>query len=251
MKLLKKETKMRILLAEDELALSRVIVKILEKNNYSTDAVYNGEDALAYIENGNYDAIILDVMMPKMDGFEGLRRVRGQGIGTPILILSAKTEIDDKVMGLDLGANDYLAKPFDTKELLARIRVITRTQISQDSVLTFGNISLNRATYELSGAGSSFRLANKEFQMMEMLMANPGHIISAERFMEKIWGYESDSEINVVWVYVSYLRKKLAALGADFVIKAGETVDPENRMVLEIFVNGRCTPLYIYFPLYS
>ena len=177
---------MRILLAEDELALSRVIVKILEKNNYSTDAVYNGEDALAYIENGNYDAIILDVMMPKMDGFEVLRRVRGQGIGTPILILSAKTEIDDKVMGLDLGANDYLAKPFDTKELLARIRVITRTQISQDSVLTFGNISLNRATYELSGAGSSFRLANKEFQMMEMLMANPGHIISAERFMEKI-----------------------------------------------------------------
>ena len=211
---------MRILLAEDELALSRVIVKILEKNNYSTDAVYNGEDALAYIENGNYDAIILDVMMPKMDGFEVLRRVRGQGIGTPILILSAKTEIDDKVMGLDLGANDYLAKPFDTKELLARIRVITRTQISQDSVLTFGNISLNRATYELSGAGSSFRLANKEFQMMEMLMANPGHIISAERFMEKIWGYESDSEINVVWVYVSYLRKKLAALDADFVIKA-------------------------------
>lgn len=211
---------MRILLAEDELALSRVIVKILEKNNYSTDAVYNGEDALAYIENGNYDAIILDVMMPKMDGFEVLRRVRGQGIHTPILILSAKTEIDDKVMGLDLGANDYLAKPFDTKELLARIRVITRTQISQDSVLTFGNISLNRATYELSGAGSSFRLANKEFQMMEMLMANPGHIISAERFMEKIWGYESDSEINVVWVYVSYLRKKLAALDADFVIKA-------------------------------
>lgn len=220
MKLLKKEIKMRILLAEDELALSRVIVKILEKNNYSTDAVYNGEDALAYIENGNYDAIILDVMMPKMDGFEVLRRVRGQGIHTPILILSAKTEIDDKVMGLDLGANDYLAKPFDTKELLARIRVITRTQISQDSVLTFGNISLNRATYELSGAGSSFRLANKEFQMMEMLMANPGHIISAERFMEKIWGYESDSEINVVWVYVSYLRKKLAALDADFVIKA-------------------------------
>ena len=220
MKLLKKEIKMRILLAEDELALSRVIVKILEKNNYSTDAVYNGEDALAYIENGNYDAIILDVMMPKMDGFEVLRRARAQGINTPILILSAKTEVDDKVMGLDLGANDYLAKPFDTKELLARIRVITRTQVTLDSVLTFGNVSLNRATYELSSAGGSFRLANKEFQMMEMLMANPGHIISAERFMEKIWGYESDSEINVVWVYVSYLRKKLSALGATFVIKA-------------------------------
>ncbi len=211
---------MRILLAEDERALSRAIVKILEKNNYSTDAVYDGEDALSYIENGNYDAVILDVMMPKLDGFEVLRRVRGQGIDTPILVLSAKTEVDDKVTGLDLGANDYLAKPFDSKELLARIRVITRTQVSHDSVLSFGNISLNRATYELSSPTGNFRLANKEFQMMEMLMANPGHIISAERFMEKIWGYECDSEINVVWVYVSYLRKKLTALEASFVIKA-------------------------------
>ena len=211
---------MRILLAEDEHALSRALVKILEKNNYSVDAVYNGEDALAYIENGNYDAVILDIMMPRLDGIEVIRRSRAEGIVTPILILSAKVEVDDKVLGLDVGANDYLPKPFDTKELLARIRVITRGTISCDSTLTFGNITLNRATFELSSASGSVRLANKEFQMMEMLMANPGHIISVERFMEKVWGYESNSEINVVWVYVSYLRKKLSSLGASFIIKA-------------------------------
>ena len=211
---------MRILLAEDERALSRAIVKILEKNNYSADAVYNGEDALVYIENGNYDAIILDIMMPKLDGISVLRRIRGKGITTPVLVLSAKNEVDDKVLGLDSGANDYLSKPFDTKELLARIRVITRTQTSQSSTLSFGNLTLNRATYELASPTDSIRLANKEFQMMEMLMANPGHIISAERFMEKIWGFECESEINVVWVYISYLRKKLTALGADFHIKA-------------------------------
>ena len=211
---------MRILLAEDERALSRAIVKILEKNNYSADAVYNGEDALVYIENGNYDAIILDIMMPKLDGISVLRRIREKGITTPVLVLSAKNEVDDKVLGLDSGANDYLSKPFDTKELLARIRVITRTQTSQSSTLSFGNLTLNRATYELASPTDSIRLANKEFQMMEMLMANPGHIISAERFMEKIWGFECESEINVVWVYISYLRKKLTALGADFHIKA-------------------------------
>lgn len=211
---------MRILLAEDERALSRAIVKILEKNNYSADAVYNGEDALVYIENGNYDAIILDIMMPKLDGISVLRRIREQGITTPVLVLSAKNEVDDKVLGLDSGANDYLSKPFDTKELLARIRVITRTQTSQSSTISFGNLTLNRATYELASPTDSIRLANKEFQMMEMLMANPGHIISAERFMEKIWGFECESEINVVWVYISYLRKKLTALGADFHIKA-------------------------------
>lgn len=211
---------MRLLLAEDEQSLSRAIIKILEKNNYSADAVYNGEDALIYIESGNYDAVILDVMMPKMDGIALLKKLRSQGNRIPVLMLTAKAEIDDKVLGLDSGANDYLTKPFDTKELLARIRAMTRTNQTADSRLTVGNITLDRAAFELSSPTGSFRLANKEFQMMETLMANPRSLISTERFMEKIWGYDSEAEINVVWVYISYLRKKLTALHANIQIKA-------------------------------
>lgn len=211
---------MRILVVEDEKALSRVIVKILEKNNYSADAVYNGIDAVDYVENGEYDAVILDLMLPGLDGISVLRKIREDGYLTPVLILSAKCEVDDKVLGLDSGANDYLSKPFDTKELLARLRVITRGQSAADSTLCYGNLRLNRATHELSSQTDSIRLANKEFQMLEMLMANPTHIIPVEKFMEKIWGYDSESEINVVWVYISYLRKKLSALGASFEIKA-------------------------------
>ena len=211
---------MRILLAEDEKALARAVAKIFEKNNYSADVVYNGQDALDYIQDGNYDVAVLDIMMPKMDGITVLKKVRESGNQIPILMLTAKGEIEDKVLGLDSGANDYLAKPFDTKELLARIRSITRNQTVTDNKLQMGNISLDRATFELSSPTGSFRLANKEFQMMEIFMSNPHHIISAERFMEKIWGYDSDTEINVVWVYISYLRKKLAALHADIQIKA-------------------------------
>ena len=211
---------MRILLAEDERSLSRVLVTIFQKNNYSVDAVFDGEEALDYLRSGNYDVAVLDIMMPKMDGITGLKRVRAAGNRIPILMLTAKAEVDDKVLGLDSGANDYLAKPFDTKELLARIRSITRNQTVTDNKLQMGNISLDRATFELSSPTGSFRLANKEFQMMEIFMSNPHHIISAERFMEKIWGYDSDTEINVVWVYISYLRKKLAALHADIQIKA-------------------------------
>lgn len=211
---------MKILLAEDEVSLSRAIIKILEKNNYTAEAVYNGEDALKYLETGNFDAAILDLMMPKLDGITVLQRLRSSGNQTPILILSAKSEIDDKVLGLDSGANDYLTKPFDTKELLARIRAMTRTGHVVNSTLTAGNITLNRATFELSSPSGSFRLANKEFQMMEMLMTNPKNLISTERFMEKIWGYDSDTEISVVWVYISYLRKKLTALQTDIQIKA-------------------------------
>lgn len=211
---------MRILLAEDERALSRILVTIFQKNNYSVDAVYDGEDALSYLQSGNYDVAVLDIMMPKMDGITVLKRIRATGSRIPILMLTAKSEVDDKVLGLDSGANDYLAKPFDTKELLARIRSITRSQTSADNKLQMGNITLDRATFELSSPTGSFRLANKEFQMMEFFMSNPRHIISAERFMEKIWGYDSDAEINVVWVYISYLRKKLAALHADIHIKA-------------------------------
>lgn len=211
---------MRILLAEDEKALAKAIVKIFEKNNYSADAVYDGEEALAYIESGNYDVAVLDIMMPKLDGISVLKKVRASGNRIPILMLTAKSEIEDRVLGLDSGANDYLPKPFDTRELLARIRAITRTKEEADTKLGFGNITLDRATFELSSPMGSFRLANKEYQMMEYFLSNPRRIISAEQFMEKIWGYDSDAEINVVWVYISYLRKKLTVLGADIAIKA-------------------------------
>lgn len=211
---------MRILLAEDECSLSRVLVTIFQKNNYSVDAVYDGEEALAYLQSGNYDAAVLDIMMPKMDGITVLRKIRGAGSRLPVLMLTAKSEVDDKVLGLDSGANDYLAKPFETKELLARIRAITRNQAAADSRLRMGNISLDRATFELSSPAGSFRLANREYQMMEFLMSNPRHIISSQRFMEKIWGCDSEVEINVVWVYISCLRKKLAALHADIQIRA-------------------------------
>lgn len=212
---------MRILLAEDERSLSKAIVALLEKNNYSVDAVYDGDEALSYIEAGNYDAVILDIMMPKRDGISALREMRAKECNIPVLILSARSEVDDKVLGLDSGANDYLTKPFSVKELLARLRAMTRKGEGQiDSTLKFGNLTLDLATYELSSPSGSFKLANKEFQMMDMLMRNPTHLISTERFMEKIWGYDSDAEINVVWVYISYLRKKLINLGADVEIKA-------------------------------
>ena len=213
-------SEMRLLLAEDEKALSKALVKIFEKNHYSADAVYNGEDALLYIETGNYDAAVLDIMMPKMDGITVLKKVRASGNHLPILMLTAKSEIDDRVLGLDCGANDYLPKPFDTKELLARIRAITRTRAENDTKLSMGNITLDRATFELASPFGSFRLANKEYQMMEYFLSNPRQIISAERFIEKIWGYDSEAEINVVWVYISYLRKKLTAIHADVQIKA-------------------------------
>lgn len=212
---------MRLLLAEDEHSLSKAVTAILEKNNYSVDAVYDGIEALDYLENGNYDGVILDIMMPKMDGITVLKKIREKGNLIPVLILTAKSEIDDKVLGLDSGANDYLTKPFNSKELLARIRAMTRSQTAQpDSILRLGNITLDRATYEVSSPTNSFRLANKEFQILEMLMSNPMHLIPTERFMEKIWGYDSEAEINVVWVYMSYLRKKLTALHADIRIKA-------------------------------
>lgn len=211
---------MRLLLAEDERSLSRAIIKILEKNNYAAEAVYNGEDALTYLETGEYDAAILDIMMPKMDGITVLKKLRAKGNMMPVIMLTAKAEIDDKVQGLDSGANDYLTKPFDAKELLARIRAMTRSQQTADSKMIYGNITLDRATFELASPSGSFRLANKEFQMMEILMANPQHLVSTERLLERIWGYDSEAEVNVVWVYISYLRKKLSALHADIQIKA-------------------------------
>ena len=212
---------MRILLAEDERSLSRAIIALLEKHNYSADAVYDGQEALDYLEAENYDAVILDLMMPKLDGLSVLRTLRERGSQIPVLLLTAKSEVEDKVTGLDSGANDYLTKPFATAELLARIRAMTRTQSAQtDSRMSFGNITLDQTTYELSSPSGSFRLANKEYQMMELLLRNPRQLIPSERFLEKIWGYDSDVELNVVWVYISYLRKKLTALQADIQIKA-------------------------------
>lgn len=211
---------MKLLLAEDERSLSRAIIHILQKNNYTADAVYDGLSALDYLAAGDYDGVILDIMMPKLDGISVLRTLRAQGNPVPVLMLTAKAEIDDKVLGLDCGANDYLTKPFDTRELLARIRAMTRSQEGKDSRLSFGNITLDRASFTLASPTGSFRLANKEYQMMEILMSNPHNLISAERFLEKIWGFDSEAEINVVWVYISYLRKKLAALHANVQIKA-------------------------------
>lgn len=216
---------MRLLLAEDEKELSNALVAILKHNNYSVDAVYNGRDALDYLEDGNYDGAILDIMMPILDGISVLKKIREKGNQIPILMLTAKSEIDDKVLGLDCGADDYLTKPFATKELLARIRAMTRRQGEMtDSILSFGNITLDRSTYELKGPKSSFKLAAKEFQMLEMLMVNPCHVISTERFMEKIWGYDAETEINVVWVYISYLRKKLSTINSNVQIKATRNV---------------------------
>ena len=210
---------MRILLAEDEKSLSRAIVALLEKNNYSADAVYNGREALEYLSAEN--AVILDIMMPEMDGLTVLQKIRESGSRIPVLMLTAKSEVEDKVLGLDTGANDYLTKPFATAELLARLRAMTRTQTAQvSSQLTFGNITLDQTSFELSSKSGSFRLANKEFQMIELLLRNPRQLIPTERFLEKIWGYDSDVELNVVWVYISYLRKKLAALHANIQIRA-------------------------------
>ena len=216
---------MRLLLAEDERALSKALATILERSNYSVDTVYDGEAALEYLAADNYDGVILDIMMPKKDGITVLKELRSRGSKIPVLILTAKSEVDDKVLGLDSGANDYLPKPFHSRELLARIRAMTRAQSSQtSSVLQMGNITLDQRTYELSSPTGSFRLANREFQILELLMQNPGNLISAERLMEKIWGYDSETEISVVWVYISYLRKKLSALGANIQIRATRNV---------------------------
>lgn len=216
---------MRILLAEDERSLSRAVVALLERSNYAVDAVYDGVEALEYLDSGNYDALILDIMMPRLDGLSVLKQLRQRGNPIPVLILTAKSEIDDKVEGLDSGANDYLTKPFSTRELLARLRAITRTQTSQvSSVLRFGNVALDQTSFELSSPSGSYRLANKEYQMMELLLMNPGQTISTERFLEKIWGYNTETELNVVWVYISYLRKKLAALNANVRIQAARNV---------------------------
>ena len=212
---------MRLLYAEDEKSLARAVSTILIKKNYSVDVVGDGESALDYLATENYDGAILDVMMPKLDGFEVLRRMRTQGDNTPVLLLTARSDIDDRVTGLDSGANDYLTKPFDIKELLARIRAMTRVpSVQPDKTIRFGKVTLDCASYDLAGPGGSCKLAGKEFQMMEMLMRNPRKLVSTEAFMDRIWGYDSEAELNIVWVYISTLRKKLKSIDADIEIKA-------------------------------
>ncbi len=185
------------------------------------DPVYNGEDALDYLQSSDYDAAILDIMMPILDGISVLKELRKSGNAVPVIMLTAKSEIDDKVEGLDSGANDYLTKPFDSKELLARLRVLTRSVSNRaDSTLRFGNVSLDRSTCDMTGPGGSIKLPGKEYQMMELMMMDPGVIISADKFLDKIWGIDSDADINVVWTFLSYLRKKLASVEADISVKA-------------------------------
>lgn len=216
---------MRILVCEDEIDLADGLSTILKSNKYSVDTVYDGEEALVFLEAENYDAVVLDIMMPKVDGITVLKTIRAKGNNIPVIILTAKSEIEDKVEGLDHGADDYLTKPFNTKELLARLRAITRRQsVVTDNVLSIGNINLNRTTFELSSPKGSYKLASKEFQMLEMFMSNPSNIISADTFMDKIWGYDTESDISVVWVYISYIRKKLLSLGADVEIRVTRNV---------------------------
>lgn len=216
---------MRLLLAEDEKALSGALCTILRHNNYSVDAVYNGADAIDYLETGLYDGAVLDIMMPKADGLMVLRTIRAKGNNIPVLLLTAKSETDDKVLGLDCGADDYLTKPFNTKELLARIRAMLRRQAGiADNELSFGDIRLDRISFELISPNKRLLLTSKEFQIMEMLMKNPGQLISPELIMDKVWGYESETEINVVWTYISYLRKKLKLLGSSVSIKAARNI---------------------------
>ena len=202
---------MRLLLVEDEIQLSEALNQILIKNKYVVDAVYNGEDGLDYGLTDIYDVIVLDIMIPKLSGLEVLRRLRKENIKTPVLLLTAKGEIEDKVKGLDSGADDYLAKPFATEELLARLRALTRRQgeIINDNILEVGDIKLNISTYELEGPCNSIKLSLKEFEIIRCFMQRPRVIVTKDDLISKIWGYDSDAEYNNIEVYISFLRKKL------------------------------------------
>ena len=211
---------MKILLAEDDRSLRRAVTVILEKNNYTVEAVDNGLDAANYAEIENYDAIIMDIMMPKMDGIEALKRIRGNFNNVPVILLTAKTEIEDRVSGLDSGANDYLTKPFDSRELLARVRVLTRAKQQVDSKLRLGNMTLDTNSCELSTESGKTILLNKEFQLLEMFMKNPDQIFSAEQMLNSAWDFESESDVTTVWTYISYLRRKLESVKSDYVIES-------------------------------
>ena len=212
---------MRILLAEDDRDLARAVCTLLERSGYAVDAVDNGEDVLDLAQNSTYDGIILDWMMPKMDGIQVLKQIRREHNATPCLMLTARETVEDRVTGLDAGADDYLPKPFAAKELLARLRAMLRRGGSwQEEKLTVGNTTLDKGSMQLTVGANTVRLNTKAYQTLELLMAHPGMVFSADRIMERVWGWDSDAEINVVWVNISSLRKKLAEMGADISITA-------------------------------
>lgn len=216
---------MRILIVEDEYSLADAVTAILKKEQYFVDAVYDGRDGLDYALSGIYDLILLDIMLPKMNGLDVLKEIRKNNISTPVMLLTAKSEIDDKIKGLDCGADDYLTKPFNKGELLARVRALTRRKGEIPSnELAFGDIVLNQSTYELSCGTQSLKLGAKEFRIMQMLMYAPKNIISKDEFIEKIWGYDSEAEYNSIEVYISFLRKKLGAIKSTVQIKASRGI---------------------------
>ena len=217
---------MKLLLAEDEKDLREALKVILEKNNFSVDAVADGIKAVDYIKyNKEYDCIILDIMMPNMDGIEVIKYLRENNYNIPILVLSAKAEVDDKVLGLDLGANDYLVKPFNSAELLARIRVLTRKSDEiNTSTITLANITLNRVNYSIQCENNILTLPNKEFQILEILMSQPNNVISSDILFNKVWGYDSESDTSTIWTTLSNLRKKLSSINSNVNIKSVRNV---------------------------
>lgn len=207
---------MRLLIAEDEPDLAEALTVFFEKNQFSVDAVHDGFSAYEYGVTGEYDAVILDVMMPKMNGVEVVQRLRGEGVKTPVMMLTAKGQKDDRILGFNAGADDYLPKPFEPDELICRVRaMLRRSEEYKPTVLSFGDITLNTSNGMLDCGGRSVRLSGREFQLMEMFLRSPKITFSAERIMEKIWGWDSSAEINVVWVHISNLRKKLKAIGSE------------------------------------
>lgn len=210
---------MKLLFAEDEPAMSEAVLDILNYHNYTVDTVFNGNDALDYALTEQYDGIILDIMMPGRDGLAVLRELRSRGARAPVLLLTAKGEVEDRIRGLDLGADDYLPKPFVTDELLARIRaMLRRREKFTPDTLHCGNVSLSLGGKMLKGPGGSVSLSKLEYLLMELFMLNQGVYFTAEKILERVWGYETDAEVGTVWVYISYLRKKLSSLGSNAVI---------------------------------
>ena len=212
---------MRLLIAEDDNDIRKALIALLQKNNYTVDGTDNGSDAYMFASQGQYDGIILDIMMPGLDGLEVLSKLRSEKNAVPVLLLTAKSEVEDRVKGLDAGADDYLPKPFSVSELLARVRaMLRRREQYQAEILSYGDLSLNSASFELICNGQKLALSSREYQIMEMLMRAPTSIVTSNNLMEQIWGWDSDVSVNNIWVYISNLRKKLQQLGTSVSIRA-------------------------------